>query len=122
MVFNGSAVRPPSRSGGVDPLTDALLAQKARFRWVNHAYTHPFLGCVQIAATVVGGRWSLRHLGATETPRMDPEVDEALGPDGVYYAYQPFVTDRRPAEPHLGDANALPNYDPVAASPVSTAV
>jgi hypothetical protein len=32
---------------GPDPLTDALITDRASFRWVNHAYSHPFLGCVR---------------------------------------------------------------------------
>jgi hypothetical protein len=28
-----------------DPLTTALLKNKAAFRWVNHTWSHPFLGC-----------------------------------------------------------------------------
>ena len=30
-----------------DPLTDALLADKADFNWINHTYSHLHLGCVQ---------------------------------------------------------------------------
>ncbi|MEV0476377.1 hypothetical protein [Streptomyces prunicolor] len=34
-------------NNGADPLADALLAKKTQFRWINHTYTHAFLGCVQ---------------------------------------------------------------------------
>ncbi|MFF3707993.1 hypothetical protein [Streptomyces phaeochromogenes] len=34
-------------NNGADPLADALLARKSQFRWINHTYTHAFLGCVQ---------------------------------------------------------------------------
>ncbi|MDV9176981.1 hypothetical protein R6V09_43505 [Streptomyces sp. W16] len=34
-------------NNGVDLLADALLARKTQFRWINHTYTHAFLGCVQ---------------------------------------------------------------------------
>ena len=30
-----------------DPLTDALLANKSAFDWINHTYSHLHLGCVQ---------------------------------------------------------------------------
>ena len=30
-----------------DPLTTALLADKADFNWINHTYSHLHLGCVQ---------------------------------------------------------------------------
>ena len=53
MVFNaGSGEEWKSENGGKDPLTDQLLADKARYRWVNHTYTHLFLGCVQDTSTV----------------------------------------------------------------------
>ncbi|MFF3321950.1 hypothetical protein [Streptomyces sp. NPDC002889] len=38
--------------GGADPLTDRLVADRAQYRWVNHTYTHPFLGCVQDVSVV----------------------------------------------------------------------
>ena len=37
---------------GSDPLLTALTAAKSSFRWVNHTYDHPFLGCVQNTTTV----------------------------------------------------------------------
>ncbi|MEU3281108.1 hypothetical protein [Streptomyces antibioticus] len=39
-------------NNGADPLADALLAEKDQFRWVNHTYTHAFLGCVQDTTVV----------------------------------------------------------------------
>ncbi|AYG83352.1 hypothetical protein DWB77_05548 [Streptomyces hundungensis] len=48
MVFNaGSGEEWKSENGGTDALTAQLLADKAKFRWMNHTYTHEFLGCVQ---------------------------------------------------------------------------
>ncbi|MFJ8590148.1 hypothetical protein [Streptomyces sp. NPDC093598] len=48
MVFNaGSGEEWKTEHGGTDALTARLLADKAQYRWVNHTYTHPFLGCVQ---------------------------------------------------------------------------
>ena len=112
MLFNGfGSDSAKADGGGVDPLTDAFLAQKAQFTWVNHTYSHPFLGCVQIAATVVGGTWHCAT-SATETPRMDADVTQALGPDGVYYADQPFVTAAVQDNITWATANALPNFDP----------
>jgi len=53
MVFNaGSGEEWKEENGGTDALTDQLLADKAKFRWVNHTYTHQFLGCVQDTTTV----------------------------------------------------------------------
>ncbi|MFG2548652.1 hypothetical protein ACGFWF_01705 [Streptomyces sp. NPDC048581] len=53
MVYNaGSGEEWKSENGGADALTDRLLADKAEYRWINHTYTHPFLGCVQDTSTV----------------------------------------------------------------------
>ncbi|CAL9423305.1 hypothetical protein [Streptomyces sp. enrichment culture] len=53
MVYNaGSGEQWKAQAGGTDPLTDRLLADKAQYRWINHTYTHPFLGCVQDTSTV----------------------------------------------------------------------
>ncbi|MFD3930542.1 hypothetical protein [Streptomyces sp. NPDC058614] len=53
MVFNaGSGEEWKTENGGTDALTTQLLADRAKFRWMNHTYTHKFLGCVQNTATV----------------------------------------------------------------------
>ncbi|WP_432173323.1 hypothetical protein [Streptomyces sp. Tue6028] len=53
MVFNaGSGEEWKTENGGTDPLAVKLLADKAKYRWVNHTYTHKFLGCVQDTTTV----------------------------------------------------------------------
>ncbi|MEU7277604.1 hypothetical protein AB0A69_02235 [Streptomyces sp. NPDC045431] len=53
MVYNGgSGEEWKAEHGGSDPLTAQLLADRAQYRWVNHTYTHPFLGCVQDTSTV----------------------------------------------------------------------
>ncbi|MCH0555615.1 hypothetical protein [Streptomyces sp. MUM 16J] len=53
LLFNaGAGEQWKSDNGGKDPLADQLLADKADYRWVNHTYTHLFLGCVQDTSTV----------------------------------------------------------------------
>ncbi|MFE1444289.1 hypothetical protein [Streptomyces sp. NPDC058739] len=53
MVYNaGSGEEWKAEHGGTDPLTDRLVADRAQYRWINHTYTHPFLGCVQDTSTV----------------------------------------------------------------------
>ncbi len=53
MVYNAGSVEEwKTEHGGTDALTDRLLADKAEYRWVNHTYTHPFLGCVQDTSSV----------------------------------------------------------------------
>ncbi|GGM57110.1 hypothetical protein ACFFX1_29025 [Dactylosporangium sucinum] len=44
MAFNGGG---SVEAGAGDPLTKAYLADKGQFRWINHTYEHPYLGCVQ---------------------------------------------------------------------------
>ncbi|WP_030547513.1 hypothetical protein [Streptomyces exfoliatus] len=53
MVYNGGQGEQwRAEHGGSDPLTDRLVADRAQYRWINHTYTHPFLGCVQDNAVV----------------------------------------------------------------------
>src|SRR4051794_26706974 len=113
MVFNagGSDLWKADTGATTDPLMDAYLANKAQFPWISHTYTHPFMGCIQIAATVVGGTWHCAT-SATETPRMDPEIPGAVGPDGIYYATQAFITQQLQDNITWATANALPNFDP----------
>ena len=39
-------------NNGADPLADRLIARRGEFRWINHTYSHPFLGCVQDTTVV----------------------------------------------------------------------
>ncbi|HBF78514.1 MAG TPA: hypothetical protein DD420_00820 [Streptomyces sp.] len=41
-----------AENGGTDALADRLLADRDEFRWINHTYTHAFLGCVQDTTVV----------------------------------------------------------------------
>lgn len=53
MVYNaGSGEEWKTENGGTDAFATQLLADKAKYRWINHTYTHKFLGCVQDTATV----------------------------------------------------------------------
>ncbi|GLX23907.1 hypothetical protein [Streptomyces lavendulae] len=48
MLFNaGAGEEWKAENGGTDAMTAQLVADRAKFRWMNHTYTHPFLGCVQ---------------------------------------------------------------------------
>lgn len=44
VVFNGAG---SVEAGTTDPLTTAMVSNKAQFRWINHTYEHPYLGCTQ---------------------------------------------------------------------------
>jgi hypothetical protein len=39
-------------AGSADPLTARLVARKADLRWLNHTYSHPYLGCVKDVSVV----------------------------------------------------------------------
>ncbi|MBM9621996.1 hypothetical protein [Streptomyces zhihengii] len=72
MVYNaGSGEEWKAEHGGADPLTDRLLADRAQYRWINHTWTHPFLGCVQDVSVVpwrcaTDGAGSTRWTGRAE--------------------------------------------------------
>lgn len=53
MVYNGGGSELfKEENGGSDPLAQQLTADKDAYRWVNHTYNHPFLGCVQDVTVV----------------------------------------------------------------------
>ncbi|MET8826244.1 hypothetical protein ABZX40_34390 [Streptomyces sp. NPDC004610] len=53
MVYNGAgSVNQREDNGGVDLLADEFIEDKSSFRWVNHTYSHPYLGCVQNVTVV----------------------------------------------------------------------
>ncbi|WP_242483167.1 hypothetical protein [Streptomyces sp. HSG2] len=60
---------------GADPLTDSLVAARDEFRWINHTYTHAFLGCVQ-DTTVVPWKCATDADGETEWMSRNGIVDE----------------------------------------------
>jgi hypothetical protein len=45
LVFNGGG--SVDAGGANDPLTTALKSNAAKFSWINHTYSHEYLGCVQ---------------------------------------------------------------------------
>ncbi|MCP2257889.1 hypothetical protein LX15_001575 [Streptoalloteichus tenebrarius] len=47
LLYNGGGSDEVVQRDGVDPLTTAFLAASSSFRWANHTYSHPYLGCVQ---------------------------------------------------------------------------
>ncbi|MEU2060744.1 hypothetical protein [Streptomyces sp. NPDC013455] len=53
LVYNGAgSVDQREDNNGADHLADKLIADRNRFRWVNHTYTHAFLGCEQNVTAV----------------------------------------------------------------------
>ncbi|WP_242902266.1 hypothetical protein [Actinomadura terrae] len=47
LAFNAAGSDEEIRKNGDDPLTDAFVEARDRFRWINHTYAHSYLGCVQ---------------------------------------------------------------------------
>ncbi|MEU3458328.1 hypothetical protein ABZ721_00040 [Streptomyces sp. NPDC006733] len=65
LMYNGGGSEDyKAEHGGTDPLATQLIADKSAYRWVNHTYTHPFLGCVQ-DVSVVPWKCSTTTAGAT---------------------------------------------------------
>ncbi|RSS78181.1 hypothetical protein [Streptomyces sp. WAC06614] len=53
MAYNGAgSLDQREDHEGVDQLADKLLAERNRFRWINHTYTHAYLGCEQDTSVV----------------------------------------------------------------------
>ncbi|MCF3101353.1 hypothetical protein IPZ58_07140 [Streptomyces roseoverticillatus] len=54
LAYNGvgSEEFKAEHGGTYDPLLDQLRTDQTSFRWINHTYTHAFLGCVQNTTVV----------------------------------------------------------------------
>ncbi|WP_416977327.1 hypothetical protein [Streptomyces sp. T028] len=66
LAYNAAGtVDTRTANNGADPLGDKLLADRNQFRWINHTYAHPFLGCVQ-DTTVVPWKCATDADGSTQ--------------------------------------------------------
>ncbi|OLZ62999.1 hypothetical protein AV521_40000 [Streptomyces sp. IMTB 2501] len=66
LLYNGAgSVDQREDNNGVDQLADKLIADRNQFRWVNHTYTHAFLGCEQ-DTTVVPWKCQTNADGSTK--------------------------------------------------------
>ncbi|MFE2721947.1 hypothetical protein [Kitasatospora sp. NPDC059327] len=54
MVFNGGGSEDwkADHSVTTDPVVDQMVADQNSYRWINHTYTHPYLGCLQDVSVV----------------------------------------------------------------------
>ncbi|MCX5211923.1 hypothetical protein OG689_22005 [Kitasatospora sp. NBC_00240] len=54
MVFNGGGSEDWKADHEVtaDPVVDQMVTDQASYRWINHTYTHPYLGCLQDVSVV----------------------------------------------------------------------
>ncbi|MGW5612962.1 hypothetical protein [Streptomyces sp. NPDC003877] len=75
-AYNGAgSVDHRQDNNGADPLADRLIARRGEFRWINHTYSHPFLGCVQ-DTTVVPWTCATNPDGSTKWMSRDDISDE----------------------------------------------
>ncbi|MFF1413346.1 hypothetical protein ACFVX6_26825 [Streptomyces sp. NPDC058289] len=93
MLFNGGAGEEwKASSGGVDALTAQLVADRAKYRWMNHTYTHPFLGCVQDTTTIP---WTCTKNSAGAINYMSrAEISAQIRDNNNWAAAKGITTDR----------------------------
>jgi hypothetical protein len=76
LAYNGAgSVDHREDNNGADPLADRLITERGAFRWINHTYTHGFLGCEQ-DTTVVPWRCATDADGRTKWVGRDDLSDE----------------------------------------------
>ncbi|MEV7064476.1 hypothetical protein AB0N97_16940 [Streptomyces collinus] len=75
-AYNGAgSVDHREDNNGADALADRLIARRGEFRWINHTYSHPFLGCVQ-DTTVVPWKCATDADGSTRWMSRNDISDE----------------------------------------------
>jgi hypothetical protein len=47
LFYNGGGSDEVVAANGSDPLLTSFQSNRAKFRWANHTFQHPYLGCVQ---------------------------------------------------------------------------
>ncbi|MEE1762591.1 hypothetical protein [Streptomyces sp. SP18BB07] len=76
LAYNGAgSVDHREDNNGDDALTDKFIAERDQFRWINHTYSHPFLGCVQ-DTSVVPWKCATQADGSTRWVSRDDISDE----------------------------------------------
>ncbi|NMO36487.1 hypothetical protein HG826_23510 [Streptomyces sp. GMY01] len=103
LVYNGAgSVDQRSDDNGVDLLADKLIADRSEFRWVNHTYTHAFLGCQQ-DVTVVPWKCDTNADGSTKwVSRQDISDEIALNRVWGQSAGLPLQNDELVTGEHSG--------------------
>jgi hypothetical protein len=64
LVFNGAG-GAAAAAGGSDPLLDAVAAHRDEFGWINHTWSHRYLGCVRDTTVVPWRCATMPILGGT---------------------------------------------------------
>jgi hypothetical protein len=65
LAFNGAGSVAADAGAGTDPLTAALVAARHDFGWINHTWSHRYLGCVRDWSTTPWSCATLPILGWT---------------------------------------------------------
>ncbi|MEU5419110.1 hypothetical protein ACH4UT_11510 [Streptomyces sp. NPDC020799] len=94
LLYNGvgSEEYKADHGGAPDPLLNQLVADQKSFRWVDHTYTHAFLGCEQ-NTTVVPWKCATDLLGNTRwvsAATINGQINDNLN----WGARQGFTLDR----------------------------
>ncbi|MFF7731431.1 hypothetical protein [Streptomyces sp. NPDC007984] len=102
-AYNGAgSVDHREDNNGADPLADRLIARREEFRWINHTYSHPFLGCVQ-DTSVVPWKCATNADGSTRWMSRDDISDEiAINRVWGASAGLPLVNDELVTGEHSG--------------------
>ncbi|MEV4441414.1 hypothetical protein AB0K09_20790, partial [Streptomyces sp. NPDC049577] len=95
LAYNGvgSEEYRSDHGGAADPLLQQLLADQKSYRWINHTYTHAFLGCEQ-NTTVVPWKCATDLFGGTRWvsgATINYQINENLN----WAARQGLSVDRR---------------------------
>ncbi|MFE9029534.1 hypothetical protein ACFYOA_25285 [Streptomyces iakyrus] len=102
-AYNGAgSVDHREDNNGSDALADRLIARRGEFRWINHTYSHPFLGCVQ-DTTVVPWKCATDADGSTRwMSRSDISDEIAINRVWGERAGLPLVSDELVTGEHSG--------------------
>ena len=114
MLFNGQGSDAVVQDVGTDPLTNAFLAVKDQFTWVNHTYSHPFLGCIQIAPTLVDDQWHCATTADTTGFYDESLVPFAVASGGIQWLGPTKLLEEIQLNQQWAVSHSLPNFDPSA--------
>lgn len=102
-AYNGAgSVDHREDNNGADALADRLIARRGEFRWINHTYSHPFLGCVQ-DTTVVPWKCATDADGSTRWMSRN-DISDEIATNRVWgeRAGLPLVNDELVTGEHSG--------------------
>ena len=106
LLFNGGGSDAYAADNGSDPLATALTAPgtASNFDWVNHTYSHPFLGCIQVPPTATAA-WQCATTANTPTAPLNSTLS-----GGVYYVNQATINAEIQQNITWATSHGLPNF------------